>query len=44
MANTAPNINNNFKPYKEKKGEEYMNEEQIKHFTDILQAWKVELM
>jgi len=44
MANTAANINNNFKPYKEKKGEEYMNEEQIKHFTDILQAWKVELM
>ena len=44
MANTAPNTNHNFKPYKEKKGEEYMNEAQIKHFTNILQAWKVELM
>ena len=44
MANTAPNTNNNFKPYKEKKGEDYMNEEQIKHFTAILQAWKTELM
>ncbi len=44
MANTAPNTNHNFKPYKEKKGEEYMSEEQIQHFTDILQAWKVELM
>ncbi len=44
MANTAPHTNNNFKPYKEKKGEEYMNEEQIKHFKAILQAWKTELM
>ncbi len=44
MANTAPNTNKNFKPYKEKKGEEYMNEAQIKHFTEILQAWKSELM
>ncbi len=44
MANTAPHTNNNFKPYKEKKGEEYMNEEQIKHFKAILQAWKNELM
>ena len=44
MANTAPNTNHNFKPYKEKKGEEYMNEAQTEHFTKILQAWKVELM
>ena len=44
MANTAPNTNHNFKPYKEKKGEEYMNEAQIEHFTEILQAWKSELM
>ena len=44
MANTAPIEHNNFKPYKEKKGEEYMSEGQIKHFTEILEAWKTELM
>ena len=26
-------------PYKEKKGEEYMNEQQVLHFRKILQAW-----
>ncbi len=31
-------------PYKEKKGEEYMNEEQRAHFRAILDAWKVQLM
>jgi len=44
MANTSPTENHTFKPYKEKKGEEYMNEAQIQHFTDILNAWKAELM
>ncbi len=44
MANTSPTENHTFKPYKEKKGEEYMNEAQIQHFTDILQGWKTELM
>jgi len=44
MANSAPIENNTFKPNKEKKGEEYMNEEQIKHFNEILNAWKVDLM
>ncbi len=33
-----------FTPYKEKKGEEYMNEKQSEHFKNILQAWKTELM
>lgn len=32
------------KPYKVKKGEEYMNEEQQEHFRQILLAWKRELM
>ena len=32
------------KPYKAKKGEEYMNEEQQEHFRQILLAWKRELM
>ena len=34
----------NFEPYKEKKGEKYMNEKQREHFTKILNAWKNELM
>lgn len=33
-----------FEPYKEKKGEEYMNEHQVEHFRKILLAWKKELM
>jgi len=31
-------------PYIEKRGEEYMNEEQSEHFRQILLAWKRELM
>jgi len=31
-------------PYKEKRGEEYMNEEQCQHFKAILNAWKKQLM
>ena len=31
-------------PYKEKKGEEYMNEKQVAHFREILDTWKKELM
>ncbi len=30
----------NFTPYKEKKGEEYMNEHQLEHFRNILNLWK----
>ena len=33
-----------FAPYKEKKGEEYMNEKQEAHFRAILNAWKKDLM
>ena len=33
-----------FKPYKPKKGEEYMNEAQEAHFREILLAWKASLM
>ncbi|AQZ93595.1 RNA polymerase-binding protein DksA [Halopseudomonas phragmitis] len=33
-----------FVPYKEEKGEEYMNERQLAHFADILNNWKQELM
>ena len=33
-----------FEPYKEKKGEEYMNEDQQAHFRAILLAWKKDLM
>ena len=31
-------------PYAEKRGEEYMNDNQIAHFRNILMAWKMELM
>ena len=31
-------------PYVEKKKEEYMNEDQRKHFKEILKAWRLELM
>ncbi|MFV8819585.1 RNA polymerase-binding protein DksA [Haliea sp. E17] len=34
----------NFTPYKPKKGEEYMNDEQKDHFRAILLNWKSELM
>jgi len=30
--------------YKFKKGEEYMNEDQVQHFHNILNAWKADLM
>lgn len=33
-----------FKPYKLKRGEEYMNEDQLTHFRTILNLWKKELM
>ena len=31
-------------PYKEKKGEEYMNDNQLAHFRSILSAWRTQLM
>ena len=31
-------------PYKEKKGEEYMNDKQTEHFKMILNTWKKDLM
>ncbi|MDF2691392.1 MAG: dksA [Gammaproteobacteria bacterium] len=33
-----------FQPYKEKKGEEYMSPNQLKHFEAILNEWKRNLM
>jgi DnaK suppressor protein len=33
-----------FKPYKVKKGEEFMNSDQVDHFKNILTLWKDELM
>lgn len=43
-ANQAKSSNTTFTPYVEKKGEEYMNSVQLKHFREILLAWKKELM
>ncbi len=42
-ANSAQKLHG-FAPYKEKKGEEYMNEKQVEHFRNILNGWKSELM
>ncbi len=33
-----------YTPYTMKKGEEYMNDKQVAHFTEILTNWKKELM
>ena len=44
MPQLAPLTEHEFKPYKVKKGEEYMSEGQLAHFTVILNAWKQELM
>ena len=40
---TAANVFD-FKPYKAKRGEEYMNDRQVEHFRHILQGWKRQLM
>ena len=44
MPQVAPLTEHEFKPYKVKKGEEYMSEGQLAHFDEILNAWKQELM
>nr|VFJ73490.1 MAG: DnaK suppressor protein [Candidatus Kentron sp. FM]VFJ73992.1 MAG: DnaK suppressor protein [Candidatus Kentron sp. FM]VFK21008.1 MAG: DnaK suppressor protein [Candidatus Kentron sp. FM] len=33
-----------FTPYKTKRGEKYMNDKQVAHFRNILNAWKKQLM
>jgi DnaK suppressor protein len=40
----AEEIIRHFKPYSPKKGEQYMNEKQLDHFREILQAWKQDLL
>lgn len=45
MPNTTDTLTmHGFEPYKEKKGEEYMNEKQLAHFKKLLLAWRSELM
>lgn len=44
MAEAAPLTEYEFKPYNARKGEDYMSEGQIAHFTDILTSWKTVLM
>ncbi len=41
---TEPSVFKNFKPYKPRRGEEYMSEKQLAHFREILTNWKRELM
>lgn len=44
-SSTADNYSlSNFTPYKEKKGEEYMNVKQKEHFRELLLSWRRELM
>ena len=43
-AKESPLESTSFTPYKEKKGEEYMNDNQRTHFRNILLNWKRELM
>lgn len=40
----TPELIHGVKPYKEKKGEEYMNENHQEHFKAILEGWKNELL
>jgi DnaK suppressor protein len=44
MANESSFSSHGVAPYVEKEGEEYMNEKQREHFTELLLAWKRELM
>ncbi len=44
MPDNAKLTLSDFKPYKVKKGEEYMNADQRAHFKSMLLAWKNELM
>ncbi|MDX1512580.1 MAG: RNA polymerase-binding protein DksA [Gammaproteobacteria bacterium] len=44
MPSTATTSALDFKPYKPKRGEEYMNDKQVEHFRKILLAWKKQLM
>jgi DnaK suppressor protein len=37
------NLFKNFTPYTPKKGEEYMSDAQLEHFSQILNAWRDEL-
>ena len=43
-AKKVPATIHGYAPYKVKKGEEYMNENQQTHFKNLLLAWKQELM
>jgi DnaK suppressor protein len=44
MPNTDTTAVLDFKPYKPKRGEEYMNDKQVEHFQNILNGWKRQLM
>jgi DnaK suppressor protein len=44
MAQAAPLKEHTFTPYKKKKGEEYMSDGQVGHFTNMLNGWKKDLM
>ena len=41
---SSAEFSSKFTPYVEKKGEEYMNDDQASHFRAILEDWRKELM
>jgi DnaK suppressor protein len=43
MSNTHALPVKGFEPYKEKKGEQYMNKAQLEHFAKLLLVWKQQL-
>ncbi len=43
MSGNQDSLLKHFTPYKTKKGEEYMNENQLAHFKHILETWKKDL-
>ncbi|WP_394261331.1 RNA polymerase-binding protein DksA [Moraxella boevrei] len=44
MTATQTEQNVSFTPYQAKDGEEYMNDAQLEHFIQILEAWKAQLL
>ncbi|ELA09537.1 TraR/DksA family transcriptional regulator [Moraxella macacae 0408225] len=44
MVATQTEQNFSFIPYQAKADEEYMNDTQLEHFTQILEAWKAQLL
>ena len=44
VAEKKPEVSKPFTPYAPAPGEEYMNEQQLEHFRQLLLDWKQDLM